>query len=356
MKMKTVMKTKACLLAAVAMTLSQAVGAAAESLEQAIHQLAPKQLSAVLLQQEGRLKHELYFNGATRNDLHNIRSASKSLTSMLFGIAIQEGHFSSVDERVLPVFPEYQPLLFPSPRKAQMRFFDLLSMTNPLECDDMNNYSRGHEERMYLTYDWIQFFLNLPARGHEPWVKPPEQQPFGRDFSYCTAGISITAAAIERKVGMGMDDYAKAKLFEPMDITAYEWPYSPAGITQGGGGLSIRPRDLIKLGQLMLNQGEWNGQQLIDRSWVEKSFTAYSQAMPELKANYGLAWWIFPYEIGERTITTYAAAGNGGNYLYVVPALNATAVITATAYSTPYMHQQSQQIFSELLLPRLLQL
>ncbi len=323
-------------------------------IEDEINTINPQQLSSVLVQQHQEVLFEEYYNGATSQQLHDIRSASKSLTSLLFGIASKEGYFTSPYEKVLPVFKDYNPLLFKSYQKSEMTFFDLLSMTNPLECNDMNEYSRGHEERMYLTHDWIEFFLNLPARGHMPWEPKPSDLPYGRSFAYCTAGISITAAAIERRTGKKMDEYAQEKLFDSLGISNVEWLYSPTGITQGGGGLKIKPKDLLKIGQLMLNNGQWKDEQLLPLDWVTKSFTPYSVSMPEIDASYGLTWWIIPFKTSDKVVTTYAAAGNGGNYLFVVPELDATVVITATAYNTPYMHKQTHDIFSKAVLPYLL--
>jgi CubicO group peptidase (beta-lactamase class C family) len=226
-------------------------------------------------------------------------------------------------------------------------------MTNPLECDDMNSFSAGHEEKMYLTYDWVAFFLNLPARGNPPWEKPMAQQEYGRDFSYCTAGISITAAAMEQLSGIRFSDYTQAKLFNALAIKNVNWPYNEMGITQGGGGVEIAAKDLLKVGQLVLQQGVWQGEQLIPKDWIEKSLLSYSVAMPEMEATYGITWWHFPYQLGDKKIITHAAAGNGGNYLFVIPELNASVVILATAYNTPYMHKQSQKILSSIILPAL---
>ncbi len=322
-------------------------------ISQGVDAIKPKKLSSVLVMQDGKLLFEGYYNGAKADDLHNIRSASKTFTGLMFGVAIADGHFSSSLDKVLAAFPGYKTLLYPSEKKTNMTFFDLLSMTNPLECDDMNNFSMGHEERMYLQYDWVGFFLNLPARGNPPWESKMHEQPYGRDFSYCTAGISITAAAIEQKSGQRLSDYTQTALFDALGIKDVNWPYAETGLTQGGGGVEIKPRDLIKIGQLVLQGGNWQGQQLIPKQWITDSLKPYSLAMEELNATYGITWWRFVYPVADSEVEVFAAAGNGGNYLWVVPELNGTAVITATAYSTPYMHQQSQQIFSKVILPAL---
>lgn len=316
-----------------------------------IDALEPQQLSSVLVMHKGELLFESYYNGTSRDDLHDIRSASKTLTGLMFGKAIEDGYFNSVNDKVLPVFIEYKTLQYPSERKSAMTFFDLLTMTNPLECDDWNPFSRGHEERMYLVRDWVAFFLNLPERANPPWEPKLGDNPYGRDFSYCTAGISIAAAAIERQSGLRFSDYTERTLFQPLGIGATIWPYNHEGITQGGGGLKIRPLDLLKVGQLILNEGQWQGEQLVPADWIEKSLTSYSIALAEQNATYGITWWQFSYPYNDERVNAWAATGNGGNYLYVVPELELTAVITATAYNTRYMHQQTQKIFSQVILP-----
>lgn len=317
--------------------------------------LKPQQLSSVLVMQNDQLLHESYYNGTTADDLHDIRSASKTLTGLMFGRAIADGYFHSDTDKVLPIFKDV-PVSHLTPEKSAMTFFDLLSMTNPLECDDMNDLSAGHEEKMYLTKDWVHFFLNLPTRANPPWETPIAKMPYGRDFAYCTAGISVTAAAIEIAAKQRLSDYTNAALFQPLGITESEWLYNGKGITQGGGGLKIKPRDLLKIGQLILHKGKWSGKQLLPEVWIEKSLQSYSVAMPELNATYGLTWWRFPFTVNGKTIDSFAAAGNGGNYLFVVPELAATAVITATAYNTRYMHQQTHAIFAKAILPALLPL
>lgn len=318
-----------------------------------IEALKLQKMAGILVQQHNQLLYEQYFNGSSARALHDIRSASKSVTSLLFGMALQQQLFTSEQDLVLPVFADYQPLLFATKAKTAMTFFQLLSMTNPLECNDWTEYSAGNEERMYLQADWLSFVLNLPERGHAPWEKAPADQPYGRDFAYCTAGVFLTGAAIERKTKMKLSDYAQQQLFTPLGIHEVSWPYSPKGLIQGGGGLKIKAPDLLKIGQLMLNKGQWQGKSLVSADWLQKSFTPYSEAMSEMHADYGLTWWIFSYPINGKTIKAYAAAGNGGNYLFVIPAYNATVVTTSSAYNTHYMHRQIHQLMQTVILPAL---
>ena len=150
------------------------VGLAAQRLtrmEQSIRAGEFKQVTSVLVARRGRLAYEAYFDAEGAEGLRNTRSATKTVTGMLIGIAIERGLLSGVEARVLDFFPERQPLLNPDPRKAQITVEDFLTMSSLLECDDENSFSRGNEERMYLVEDWIRFTLDLPIRGFPDWVR-----------------------------------------------------------------------------------------------------------------------------------------------------------------------------------------
>lgn len=326
-----------------------------KTLESAIKDEKYKKITSVLVQQAGILRYEQYFNQADANNLHDIRSASKSITSMLFGIALAQGKFTSINDKVLPQFNDKQPLLYPSNAKSNMTYEQLLTMSSPLECNDWNNFSVGHEERMYLRKDWLAFALNLPERGNPPWQPATEEKLFKRDFSYCTAGVFLLGAAIERVTQTSLESFADQYLFKPLGIDNVLWPVSPSGIMQGGGGLQISSRSLLKIGQLMLDEGKLNQQQLLPDQWVKASLQESNMAVPEKDIKYGYLWWVFNYQVGDKNIKTFAAVGNGGNYLLIVPTLNLTAVITSQAYNTSYMHDQSQEIARDYILSAFMQ-
>ena len=143
-----------------------------------------QRITSVLVMVEGKLVYEGYWNGAERDTQHDIRSASKTVAGMLVGQAIDRGKISGVNAKVFDFFPERRAAIkSPDPRKLQVTIEDLLTMSSLLECDDENQFSSGNEERMYVTEDWLGFFLDLPIKGFAPWVTHPKDSPYGRSFS-----------------------------------------------------------------------------------------------------------------------------------------------------------------------------
>src|SRR5438067_270760 len=132
-----------------------------------------KKIGSILVARHGKLVYEGYFDGAEPASLRNTRSTTKTVTGMLIGIAIDQGFLAGVQAPVLPFFPDKQPVQHPDPRKAAITVEDFLTMSSLLECDDFNTFSRGHEERMYLIEDYVQFTLNLPIKGFPSWATKP---------------------------------------------------------------------------------------------------------------------------------------------------------------------------------------
>ena len=316
-----------------------------------------QKITSVLVLVDGTLVYEGYWNGAERETQHDVRSASKTVTGMLVGLAIDRGAISGVDAKVFDVFPERRGTARnPDPRKLQVTFEDLLTMSSLLECDDNNEFSSGNEERMYLIEDWLGFFLDLPIRGFAPWVTKPQDSPYGRSFSYCTAGVFALGAVMERATGKPVPDFAREALFAPLGIEKVGWSFSPLGQAQTGGGTRFRSRDLAKLGQLSLDGGRWHGRQVIPAAWVKASTAAHVQATET--DTYGYLWWRRDFVSGDRTFPAVFMAGNGGNKVVVVPSAKLVAVITSTNYNTRGMHQQTDKLLTDYILaalPRLVE-
>jgi CubicO group peptidase (beta-lactamase class C family) len=317
-----------------------------DEMAHAIEQGKLKKITSVLIARHQRLVHEAYFAGFDRQDLMNTRSATKSIAGMLVGIAIDKGFLGSVTQPVLPFFPDKQPTQYPDPRKEQITLQDFLTMSSLLECDDSNPFSRGNEERMYPIEDWIQFTLDLPIRGFPGWMPRPEDSPHGRSFSYCTAGVVILGGVLERATGMPVPQFADQYLFSPLGITAAEWQFIPLGTAMTGGGLGLRSRDLLKLGQLYLNTGVWNGSRIVSEGWVQDS--TRPQVAVEDETDYGYLWWLRRF--GPEHHRAYLMQGNGGNKIAVFPDLDMVVVITSTNFGTQGMHEQTDRVLSDYVL------
>jgi CubicO group peptidase (beta-lactamase class C family) len=318
-------------------------------MEQAITGGEFKKITSILIAGHGKLAYEAYFDGSA-GSLRDTRSATKTITGMLTGIALDLHLLPGLDARAVSYFLEKQPLANPDPRKAVITIEDLLTMSSLMECDDWNNFSRGNEERMYLIEDWVRFFLDLPIRGFPPWVTKPQDSPYGRSFSYCTAGIVTLGGVLEKATRTKLADFAAKNLFDPLGIQHVQWAYSPLGLAMAGGGLRLESRDLLKLGQLFLNGGRWNGKHIVSESWVKSSTTPHAQI--DEQTNYGYLWWLKDFKAGERSWSAYFMSGNGGNKVAVFPQLGMVVVITSTNYNTKGMHEQMEKLLTEYILPR----
>ena len=197
------------------------------SLDAAVRSGEFKKIGSVLIARHGKLAYEGYFDGngdADAATLRDTRSATKSITDVLIGIAIDEHKLSGVDAKVMALLPERaRRIQNPDPRKSAITVEDFLTMSSPLECDDWNDASRGNEERMYLVEDWAQFILDLPIRGRMHAGEQVEAPPYGRYFSYCTGGVFTLSEVLEKATGTRTDRYAIEKLLRPLGITNLEW-------------------------------------------------------------------------------------------------------------------------------------
>src|SRR5271165_2670345 len=323
--------------------------AALSRMEQAIPSGEFKKITSVLIARHGKLAYEAYFEGSAESP-RDTRSATKSITSMLTGIAVDQHLLPELDAKVVSYFPEKQPLANPDPRKDAITVEDLLTMSSLMECDDWNDFSRGNEERMYLIEDWVKFFLDLPIKGVPPWKTKPQESPYGRSFSYCTAGITTMGGVLEKATKKKLADFAAANLFMPLGIQQVQWAYSPLGLAQGGGGLRLRSRDLLKLAQLYLNRGTWSGKRIVSDTWVKTSTTPHMQIDDDTR--YGFLWWLKDFKAGTRSYSAYYMSGNGGNKVAVFPELDMVVVLTSTNYNSKGMHEQTDHLLTDYILPK----
>jgi CubicO group peptidase (beta-lactamase class C family) len=310
-----------------------------------------KKITSILIARQGKLAYERYFDGSTSSSLRNPRSVTKTVTSMLIGIAIDKGFLPGVQVPIWPFFGDKQPVQNPDPRKEQITIEDFLTMSCLLECDDNNSFSRGNEERMYLIEDYIQFTLDLPVKGFYDATLKPQNQPYGRSFSYCTAGTVTLGGVLERATGLSVPAFAQQHLFAPLGIEMLQWQITPTGLAMTGGSLHLISRDLLKLGQLYLNNGIWQGTRVVSEQWVTTSIQPHVRI--DDQTEYGYLWWLQAFPFTEKRFASYFMSGNGGNKVFVFPELNLVVVITSTNYNTSGMHTQVERLLCEYILAAL---
>ena len=318
-----------------------------EAMENAIRSGELQKIQSVVIARHGELVYEAYFGGAEASTPMDVRSASKTVTSMLVGIAIDRKLLPGVGAQVLGYFPEKRRAN-PDPRKERITVEDFLTMSSLLECDDWNDQSRGNEEKMYLIEDWVRFALDLPIKGFPSWAKKPKDSPYGRSFSYCTAGVFTLGQVVARAAKMPVDRFAAETLFGPLGIERIAWPYSPLGLAQTGGGLKLTSQDYAKLGQLYLNGGAWSGRRVVPEAWVKESVRPHARI--DESTEYGYLWWLRSFGPADRKQPAWAMQGNGGNKIVVFPELDMVVVVTSNNFGVRDAHGLADRLITEHIL------
>ncbi len=284
-------------------------------------------LRSILIQKEGKLIGEKYFRSMQSGNAINIKSASKSIISLLTGIALEEGYIDSVNQPIRPYFKDYFQAN-PNPVKENITIKDLLTMRAGLETTSMHNYGR------WVTSDnWIHYTLERSV----------EEEPGGDKMVYSTGTSHLLSVIISRASGMSTRAFAEKYLFEPMDIKTGGWDRDPQGYYMGGNNLALKPRDMLKIGQMILGGGRWEGQQIVSGDWLRDSFQTYTRSNYN-PYDYGYMWWSKP--VG--SYQTFFAWGHGGQYIFMIPELDSVVVITSTLYNTDQRRSYKEPIFDLL--------
>lgn len=299
---------------------------------EALHQALPGSgIHTMVTVKDGVIIDEYYGDGYDENSLFELYSASKSFTGALIGIAIDEGYIGGVDDRVSDYLPEV--LEQEDTRKHDLTLRHLLTQTSGLEWYEWGSgYSNWIEFRS--ADNWVDYILSR-ALIHDP----------GTVFNYSTGNTHLLSAVLQSATGMTQEEYCRTRLFDPMGISeeAY-WHTDPQGIADGGNGLVITSRDASGFGQLYLNGGTWNGQQLVPADWVEESASRQNGGPGDATGAYGYQWWVRTHTAGEygtyatpypaASYDTYFAFGHAGQFIYVVSELQLVTVITSSCQSS----------------------
>lgn len=284
-----------------------------------------KNIHSVVIIKNNKLVYENYFNGYDRDMLHNLYSASKSFTSAVVGLAIDKDFIPDTNERIFPHFPEYTPLPNDSPEKQSITIRHLLTMSSGLSCNDWDAGSPAAEEKLYKNKDVLKSLFGVPMAYAPDSVT-----------QYCSGGVITLSNLISKTTGQDYGAFAKQYILDPLGIQNYKWNFREKNRTDRPDQIFLRPRDIAKFGQLYLNNGIWQGQQIISKDWIVASWKPHTKFGP---VEYGFLWWLYSGTINGEKTYVYTAQGNGGQYIFVMPTLNLVVAITGGNINSPYSGQ-----------------
>lgn len=293
-----------------------------------------RNLHGVVVMRSGRLVFEQYFTGHDErlgmplgqvafgpDTLHDVRSVTKSVVSLLYGIALADGHVPPLECPLLEALPDY-PDLEGDPARMRIRVKHALTMTMGTEWNEGTPYSdpRNDERRMAVAADRYRFVLDRPL------TTPP-----GERWNYNGGATAVIAALVARGTGRPLLDYAKERLFDPLGIEHLDWMSDNGREPSAAAGLRLRPRDVAKIGQLVLDGGRWEDRQVVPAAWLKESVEPRTDVEPLVR--YGYFWWLGAASVGDIPAPWIAAVGNGGQRLFVLPELEMVVAVTAGRYN-----------------------
>jgi CubicO group peptidase (beta-lactamase class C family) len=308
------------------------------ALNEMLAQSASGNVHAVVVARRGKLIYEIYRAGDderwgsklgsvnyTAEMPHDVRSISKSVVSLLFGIALDRHLIASVDDPVFDYFPDYADLRTTEKDRIQLKH--LLTMTSGLEWDEERSYRdpKNSEIMMIRSSDPYRFVLSQAV----------EDEP-GKVWNYSGGSTQLLAGVVERKTGQPLAEFANEALFAPLGITKFEWIKMPAnGEAAAASGLRLRPRDMAKMGELVLEKGVWNGHRVVSEAWIEESTKGRIHVRGPNR--YGYQWWSrepTPGDDDKRNVSWVAGWGLGRQRIFVVPDYDLVVAITAGLYDS----------------------
>jgi CubicO group peptidase (beta-lactamase class C family) len=292
-------------------------------------------LHSVIVIQRGRTLAEHYYHGADPQALVDIRSAGKSVTSLLLGVALDQEAVKSLDDPVQRYWTDAA-----GSAVGSVRLDNLLTMRSGLAADDDVDGLPGNEDRMDDAEDPLSFARSIPT-----------VEPEGSRYRYNSLAAYVIGVVIGRATGGNLEAFARKSLFEPLGIQRWEWQEDRVGQTKGQGNLFLTARDFARIGQLVLADGVYEGKQIVSRRWIEQSLRPRVDisASDPFATGYGYYWYQQTYPVRGRPIDVYFASGNGGNKIYVIPNLDMVVSILSRAYGQGRGQRRSETILKAVL-------
>ncbi|WP_394830009.1 beta-lactamase family protein [Pendulispora rubella] len=292
-------------------------------------------LKAVIVLRNGALAGSRYYNGEKPDTLHDIRSAGKSITSLLVGMAIEAGRIEGTSDPVGRYLPDAR-----GTPVENITLDDALTMRSGLDADDEDEASPGNEDKLDAARDPRAFALSISAR-----------EPRGSRYVYNSLSAYLVGLVVEKAVGRPQDEFARDALFSPLGITHWTWQHDAGGHTKGQGNLWLTALDVAKIGQMVLDGGTYQGRRIVGARWLDASVQprVAISAVDPYADGYGYFWYTKTHDIrGERVRVSFAS-GSGGNKIYIVPSRHLVVAITSSAYGRGYGQRRSEAILRALL-------
>jgi CubicO group peptidase (beta-lactamase class C family) len=300
---------------------------------------------SVLISRNGNLVYENYFDGYTANIPHDMRSAAKSISSAIVGIAKDKSLFKSVEQSIFDFLPtKYQAQK--DSLKAKINIQSLLTMSSGLDAIDYginaNPKSPATEDNFQKSKDWIATILNTPM------INIPNTKA-----NYGSANPYLLGIAMDSVISEPLELFMDNNLFQKLAISNYIMFSDLKGTPYFGGGMYLTSKDMVKFGELYLNKGKWKTKRILSRKWIKNSFRNYLALENTADKNgYGYLWWHHTYQVKGKSVESIEARGAGGQYIFVIPRLKTVVVITSGNYRNGKT-QQPEIIFENYILPYL---
>ncbi|HKF19950.1 MAG TPA: serine hydrolase [Candidatus Angelobacter sp.] len=306
-------------------------------------------IHSILIARHGKLVLEEYFYGFDAARTHDMRSAGKTLGTILIGVARDHGAKVEPSTPLSAVFARYKPFSNWDDRKARITVENAMTMTPGLACDDNDNNSPGQENTFQSQTqqpDWYKYALDLPMA----------RDPGGTAAIYCSASLNLTGGVAQEASGRWNADLFYDFIARPLQFATYHLNLMPTGQVYTGGGAYIRPRDQLKLGQVYLSKGMWNGRRIVSAAWVEQSTATHSGfARPvvetDLNHQYGYGWHIHHFSVNGHEYREYAAEGAGGQMVMVLPELDLVVAVSAGDYRSGNWYRWMLEILPKYIIP-----